>query len=58
MFNCRAYVHIPKDKRSKLNNKVNKYISLGYEHEEFGYKLWDAVAEKVIRSIYIVFLDD
>ena len=58
VFGCRAYVHIPKNKRSKLDDKAKECIFLGYRHEEFGYWLWDPVARKLIRSRDIVFLKD
>ena len=50
MFGCRLYVHIPKDERSKLNDKVKECIFLGYGHEELGYRLWDPMTRKLIRS--------
>ena len=50
VFGCKAYVYIPKDERSKLDDKANECIFLGYQHEEYGYKLWDLVARKLIRS--------
>ena len=58
MFSCRAYVHIPKDERSKLDNKAKEYIFLGFGHEEFGYRLCDLVARKFITSRDVVFLED
>ena len=38
VFGCRAYVHISKEGRSKLDDKTKECIFLGYGHEEFGYK--------------------
>ena len=58
VFGYRAYVHIPKDKRSKLDDKAKECIFLGYGHEEFGYILWDLVARKLIRSRDVIFLED
>ena len=57
MFGCRAYVHIPKDDRSKLDDKAKECIFLGYGHEKFGYRLCDPVSRKLIRS-RDVFLED
>ena len=37
VFGCRTYVHIPKDKISKPDNKVNECIFLSYGHDEFEY---------------------
>nr|AAR96002.1 retrotransposon-like protein [Musa acuminata] len=58
VFGCKAFVHIPKDERSKLDNKAKACIFLGYGHEEFGYRLWDPVNKKIIRSRDVVFLED
>ena len=58
MFGCRAFVHIPKDERSKLYVKAKPYIFLRYGHEEFGYRLWDPISKKIVRSRDVVFLED
>ena len=58
VFSCRAFVHIPKDERFKLDPKANQCIFLGYGHEEFGYRLYDPVDKKVVRSRDVVFLED
>ena len=58
MFGCRAFVHIPKGERSKLNVKAKPCIFLGYGHEEFWYRLWDLMCRKIVRSRDIVFLED
>ena len=58
MFDCRAYIHIPKDERSKLYDKVKECIFLGYMHEEFEYRLWDPVTRKFIKNRDVVFLED
>ena len=38
-FGCDAYVHVPKDKRSKLDNKAEKCICISYKDGMKGYKL-------------------
>ncbi|KAG8369441.1 hypothetical protein BUALT_Bualt14G0014000 [Buddleja alternifolia] len=53
-----AFVHIPKDERSKLDDKTKPCTFLGYGHEEFGYRIWDPVNRKVIRSRDVVFLEE
>ena len=58
VFSCKAYVHIPKDERSKLDDKAKECIFLDYRHEEFGYRLWDPVAGKLIKNRNVVFLED
>ena len=31
---------------------------MGYGHEDFGYRLWDPVSKKIIRSRDVIFLED
>ena len=31
---------------------------MGYGHEEFGYRLWDPMTKKIVRSRDVVFLED
>ncbi|CAL9003904.1 unnamed protein product [Prunus brigantina] len=38
VFGCRAFVHIPKYERSKLDAKSKECIFVGYANEEFGYR--------------------
>jgi hypothetical protein len=35
VFECKPYVHIPKEHRSKLDDKATPYIFLSYGNEEF-----------------------
>lgn len=49
-FGCEAFVQIPKENRTKLNDKSMKCIFLGYENGELGYHLWDPVKKKFIIS--------
>ena len=58
VFGCREFVHIPKDEKLKLDVKVKPCIFLGYGHEEFGYRLWDPMSRKIVRSKDVVFLED
>jgi len=58
VFGCRAFVHIPRDERSKLDKKTKQCIFLGYCKDEFGYRLWDLIDRKVIRSRDVVFFED
>nr|CAD1844323.1 unnamed protein product [Ananas comosus var. bracteatus] len=53
-----TYVHIPKESRTKLDVKSRKCIFLGYGGNEFGYRLWDPVVRKTIRSQDVVFRED
>jgi hypothetical protein len=41
VFGCDAYVHVPKENRSKLDYKAEKCIFIGYKDGVKGYKLWN-----------------
>ena len=58
IFGCRAFVHVPKDERTKLDDKTRQCIFLGFGDEQFGYKLWDPVDKKVVRSRDVIFYED
>ncbi|KAL4559836.1 hypothetical protein LXL04_031982 [Taraxacum kok-saghyz] len=58
VFGCKAFVHIPKDERSKLDVKSKPCIFLGYGQDEFGYRLYDPVLKKIVRSRDVVFVED
>ena len=58
MFGCRAFVHVPKDERSKLDNKTKQCIFLGFEDDGFGYRSWDPEEKKIIRSRDVIFFED
>ena len=58
VFGCKIFVYEPKDERSKLDAKTKQCIFLGYGHEEFEYRLWDPIENKIVRSKDVVFLED
>eukprot|EP00253_Pinus_taeda_P010000 PITA_10000 len=47
VFGCEAYVHVPKEKRTKLDSKSKKCIFIGYKDGLYGYKLWNPEPEKI-----------
>ena len=55
MFGCKAFAHVPKEQWTKLDDKSVPCIFIGYGDEEFGYRLWDLVKKKVIRSRDVIF---
>lgn len=55
VFGCKAFMHIPKEKRSKLDSKTTPTIFVGYGGEEFGYRLYDPEKMKVVRSRDVIF---
>ena len=55
VFGCDAYVHVPKENRSKLENKAEKCIFMGYKDGVKGYKLWNLETKKIVYSWDVVF---
>eukprot|EP00253_Pinus_taeda_P029314 PITA_29314 len=55
VFGCDAYVHVPKEKRTKLDSKSEKCIFIGYKDGLKGYKLWNPVTRKVVYNRDVVF---
>ncbi|GAA0185895.1 transmembrane signal receptor [Lithospermum erythrorhizon] len=48
-FGCKAFVYVPKDERSKLDNKSLPSVFLSYGDEKFGYKVYDPISKKTVR---------
>jgi hypothetical protein len=45
VFGCDAYVHVPKENKSKLDKKDEKCIFIGYKDGLKGYRIWNQVLE-------------
>jgi len=58
VFGCKAFVHISQDEKLKLDAKTRQCIFFGYGLDEFGYKLFDPIAKKVVGSRDVVFVED
>ena len=50
VFDRMSYVHISNHVRDKLDAKSQKCTFIGYGIDEFGYRLWDELNRKIIRS--------
>lgn len=50
VFGSVFYVHIPSQKRSKLDEKSEKGIFIGYDSKSKGYRIYNLNTEKVIVS--------
>ena len=57
VFGCEAFMHVPKEKRRKLDNKAEKCIFIGYKDGIKGYKLWNLLMRKVVYSRDMVFME-
>ena len=55
VFEFKAFAHVPKEQRLKLDSKAIPYIFVGYRDAEFGYKLWDLEKKKMIKSQDVIF---
>ncbi|XP_074353045.1 uncharacterized protein LOC141692213 [Apium graveolens] len=50
VFGSIAYMHVPDQKRSKLEDKSKKLVCIGYNKKTKGYKLFDPDQKKVVVS--------
>jgi hypothetical protein len=50
VFGCEAYVHVPKENKSKLDKKDEKCIFIGYKDGMKGYKIWNPETKKVVYN--------
>jgi hypothetical protein len=55
VFGCDAYVHVPKENKSKLDKKDEKCIFIGYKDGLKSYNLWNLETKKVVYSRDVVF---
>lgn len=58
IFGCKAFVHIPKNERLKLDVKTTQCIFIGYGQDEFGYRFYDPAEKKLVRTCDVVFFED
>ena len=54
VFGCDAFMHAPKEKMRKLDNKDEKCIFVDYKDGIKGYKLWNPVTRKIVYSRDVV----
>jgi hypothetical protein len=50
VFIYEAYVHVPKQNKSKPDKKVEKCIFIGYKDGLKGYKIWNPKTKKVVYN--------
>ena len=58
VFCCKAFVHVPKDDRSKLDVKTRQCIFIGYGLDEFCYRLYDPIEKKLLQSCDTIFIEN
>lgn len=55
IFGCKAFAHIPKEDRRKLDAKAIKCIFIGYCTDQKAYKMYDPSSHKVFASRDVIF---
>jgi hypothetical protein len=55
VFGCIAYMHVPDEKRSKLDPKAEKCIFIGYSLKQKGYRCFNSSIWKSQVSKNVVF---
>ena len=58
VFGSKAYSHIPKEKRKKLDSKTLECILIGYNENVKGYRLYNLNTKSVIISRNVAFNED
>eukprot|EP01018_Ginkgo_biloba_P035629 Gb_34551 [translate_table: standard] len=58
VFGCEAFTHVPKKKRSKLDNKSVKCIFVGYYDGVKGYRLYIPWEKRHTVSCDLIFKED
>ncbi|RDY11768.1 hypothetical protein CR513_03516, partial [Mucuna pruriens] len=58
VFDCKAFVHVPKDERSNLDMKTRQCIFIGYGHDEYGYRMYDPFEKKLVKKRDVQFKED
>ncbi|KAF8783371.1 Retrovirus-related Pol polyprotein like [Argiope bruennichi] len=58
VFGCRAFVHIPKEKRTKWDAKAREMMFIGYCQDRKGYRLIDPVTNEIINARDVHFLEN
>ena len=55
VFGCDAFLHVSKEKRSKMDKKAVNCIFIGYKDGMKCYKIWDLASRKTMYRRDVVF---
>ena len=58
VFGCITHVHVPEERRTKLDNRSITCVLLGVSKESKGYRLFDLVAKRVVVSRDVIFEEE
>lgn len=55
-FGSEVFIHIPKERRQKLDPKATKCMFVGYDNKSKGYRVWNPTTGKIEISRDVIFL--
>jgi hypothetical protein len=58
VFGSMAYMHVPEQKRTKLDDRSEKLIFIGYDSSSKGYKLYNPTNGKIVVTRDGIFEED
>ncbi|RDX57808.1 hypothetical protein CR513_62925, partial [Mucuna pruriens] len=58
VFGCKAFEHVPKDERAKLDIKNRQCIFIRYGHDGYDYRMYDPAEKKLVNNCYVQFMED
>lgn len=57
VFGCKAWVHIPREKRKKLDSVAMNVLFVGYCYNQKGYRFYDEINKRIVTSRDARFLE-
>jgi hypothetical protein len=58
IFGCHVYIHVPKEKRTKMEPSCKKGVFLGYSENAKAYRIYVPGQRKIEVSIYVTFHEE
>ena len=58
IFGCHVYIHIPKEKRTKLDPSGKKGLFVGYSEQSKAYRIYISGYRQIELSRYVTFDED
>uniref|UniRef100_A0A0K8SGT5 Retroviral polymerase SH3-like domain-containing protein n=3 Tax=Lygus hesperus TaxID=30085 RepID=A0A0K8SGT5_LYGHE len=58
IFGCKAYIHVPAEKRKKLDHRATPCIFVGYSLESKAYRFYDPKKRCILISRDVTFVED
>ena len=55
VFGCKAFIHVPDQKCTKLESKMKECIFVGYSNTSKAYRFFDPATKAIIKSRDIIF---